>query len=282
MHRPAPGLPPTRRAPAPLAVTWVGHATALIELDGVRILTDPVLGGRIGPLIRIAPPVSAQSSRQIDAVAISHLHADHAQISSLRGLHGGRAGGPRIIAPRGAAAWLARHGLSAEELAPGEQTTVGGVRVSATPAAHDPRGSGPRRARAAPCGFLIGGSQSCYFAGDTDLFDGMSELAGLVDLALLPIWGWGPTLGPGHLDPDRAATAARMIAPRVAVPIHWGTYSLPLPLRLRADPDRPAHRFLASMERDAPEVEVRLLAPGQRTEIEAPCPSGAAPPEAPE
>ena len=62
----------------------------------------------------------------------------------------------------------------------------------------------------------------------------MSELAGSIDLALLPVWGWGPTLGPGHLDPARAATAAALIAPRVAVPIHWGTFALRWPLSGRA------------------------------------------------
>jgi L-ascorbate metabolism protein UlaG (beta-lactamase superfamily) len=74
-------------------------------------------------------------------------------------------------------------------------------------------------------GFVLRGSRSVYFAGDTDLFDGMSDLGGPVDLALLPVWGWGPTLGRGlHMDPLRAAEALRRIRPRAAVPIHWGTY----------------------------------------------------------
>ncbi|MGO9489233.1 MAG: MBL fold metallo-hydrolase [Solirubrobacteraceae bacterium] len=254
-----------------MAVTWLGHSTVLVELDGIRILTDPVLGPRVGPLVRIAPPVPADAGMMIDAVAISHLHADHAHIRSLRMLDGS----PRMIAPRGAARWLARHGLAAQEISPGEHTSVGAVRVTATDAAHDPRALSPRPL-ARPCGYLIEGSQCCYFAGDTDLFDGMADLAGRVDLALLPIWGWGPKLGPGHLDPDRAVQAAASIGPRVVVPIHWGTYGLPGPARGRADPGAPAARFKELMARELPAVEVRVLSAGQRTVVEAAAPSGAA------
>ena len=79
--------------------------------------------------------------------------------------------------------------------------------------------------------------------------------------------GWGPTLGPGHLDPARAATAAALIAPRVAVPIHWGTLALwPRPLRAK-DPERPAREFASLVAQHAPDVEVRVLAPGERTEM---------------
>jgi L-ascorbate metabolism protein UlaG (beta-lactamase superfamily) len=106
-----------------------------------------------------------------------------------------------------------------------------------------------------------------YFAGDTDLFEGMSQLAGAIDLALLPIWGWGPTLGPGHLDPERAVTAALRIAPRVVVPIHWGTLAPPRPARRPRDPARPGREFAELMALRAPQIEVRVLAPGERTEI---------------
>ena len=70
---------------------------------------------------------------------------------------------------------------------------------------------------------IEGGGRSVYFAGDTDVFEEMADLAP-VDVALLPIWGWGPSMGPGHMDPARAAEAARLLDARVAIPIHWGTY----------------------------------------------------------
>jgi L-ascorbate metabolism protein UlaG (beta-lactamase superfamily) len=115
-------------------------------------------------------------------------------------------------------------------------------------------------------GFLLRGGRRIYFAGDTDLFDGMEELGAGLDLALLPIWGWGPSVGPGHLDPERAARAAALLSPQVVVPIHWGTlYPLGL-ARFRPRPLRaPPLEFAAWMRELAPQVEVRLLAPGEGT-----------------
>lgn len=247
------------------AITWLGHATVLIELDGVRLLTDPVLGARIGPLVRIAPPVDIASLGRLDCVLLSHLHSDHAHMWSLRQV----ATTTPVIAPHPAASWLAQRGLQdVGELAPGEEKPVtGGVRVSATPAAHDRRRR-PLGPEAEPVGYLIRGSESIYFAGDTDLFDEMSDLRGSVDVALLPVWGWGPALGPGHLDPERAARAASIIAPAIAIPIHWGTFAIGWPARRPADPERPAREFVELTRRYAPAVEVRLLAPGERTGLQ--------------
>ena len=101
-----------------------------------------------------------------------------------------------------------------------------------------------------------------YFAGDTDLFAGMSEI-GPVDLALLPVAGWGPELGSGgHLDPESAARAAALIRPKVAVPIHWGTL-YPRGRRLGDWFTEPARRFAAHAAELAPDVEVRVLTPGE-------------------
>jgi L-ascorbate metabolism protein UlaG (beta-lactamase superfamily) len=249
--------------PARLAVTWAGHSTALIEVDGVRLLTDPVLRDRLGPLARIATPVAHGLAEDIDAVLVSHLHADHTDLRSLRRV--GRA--VPVIAPPGAARWLARNGMrDVRELRAGEQTSIGPVQLSTTPATHDGR-RWPLGPHADAVGFVARGSLSCYFAGDTDLFDGMAEIAGPIDLALLPVWGWGPTLGPGHLDPTRAANAAALISPRVAVPIHWGTFTLRWPRGRATDPELPARSFAALVARDSPEVQVRVLAPGERTEV---------------
>ena len=245
-----------------LAVTWGGHATALIELDGVRLLTDPLLRNRVGPLRRIAPPVDPRLSERIDAVMLSHLHADHANLGSLREL----AAPTVVFAPKGAARWLARHGVgNVTELSPGEEAQLGSVRIIATAARHA-RGRWPLGVAAEPLGFIASGSQGLYFAGDTDLFAEMSDLAGSVDLALLPIAGWGPTLGPGHLDPGRAVEAAARIAARLVVPIHWGTFALGWPMGREVD-QRPVRQFAALMARELPAVEVRVLAPGERTEL---------------
>jgi L-ascorbate metabolism protein UlaG (beta-lactamase superfamily) len=249
---------------AGLSITWLGHASVLIEIDGMRLLSDPVLGARAGPLVRIAPPVSDADLESIDAVLLSHLHGDHADRRSLRRL--GTL--TPVIAPAGAGRWLALRGLrDVRELAVGEWTRVGAIDVGATPALHrDPL---HRAARVAPCGYLVAGSQTCYFAGDTDLFGGMGRLGRDIDVALLPIAGWGPRVGPGHLDPARAAAATALISPRIVVPIHWGTLVRAFSPRLRADPRRPARMFAELARRSAPEVEVRVLEPGERMEATA-------------
>jgi L-ascorbate metabolism protein UlaG (beta-lactamase superfamily) len=111
-------------------------------------------------------------------------------------------------------------------------------------------------------GYLFEGSKRVYVAGDTDLFDEM-ELIGPVDYAMLPIFGWGPGLGPGHMDPERAAKAARRLQARVAIPIHWGTL---WPIGRGEPPHEPADAFIEHCTRIAPETEARLLEPGSTLE----------------
>src|SRR3954451_10277787 len=269
------------RVDAVLSITWIGHASVLIEVGGQRVLSDPVLGPRVGPLVRVAPAIAPLAP--VDAVLISHLHGDHVDLPSLR-----RVASPLVVAPRGAGPWLRRQLGAGEvvELEAGDSVGLDGVRVEGTPAEHDER-RWPVGVRAKPLGFLVGArSATCaprpapcppgpppgsgpgetvYFAGDTDLFPGMQHLAGRVDVALLPVAGWGPKLGPGHLDPARAAQAAALIAPRVAIPIHWGTLAPPWPLKRHPEPARPPREFAELVAREAPQVEVRVLEPGERT-----------------
>jgi L-ascorbate metabolism protein UlaG (beta-lactamase superfamily) len=246
-------------------VTYVGHATVLVEIDGVRLLTDPVLRRRVGPLRRHGAPPDPRLAEDVDAVLISHLHHDHADVSSLRRLSRTV---PMLAAP-GAGDFLTRLGFGdVRELAPGDSGSVGGIRVTATEANHPPSGRRFERASRA-VGFELAGRRRIYFAGDTDLFDGMETIgAGELDLALLPIWGWGTNIGAGHLDPERAARAAALLSPRAAVPIHWGTlYPLGL-ARLRPEPLRaPAREFAIWMRELAPQVELLVLAPGEATSL---------------
>lgn len=244
-----------------MVITWLGHATVAIELDGVTFLTDPVLRDRVGPLVRVAPP--AITPMKVDAVLLSHLHSDHADLPSLREV----AAAAPVLAPRGAGAWLARRGLDdVRELGPGDEVVINEVRVAATRATHDARRY-PFGPRADPVGFVVGGARAAYFAGDTDLFDAMAELRGSVAVVLLPVWGWGRRLGAGHLDPERAARAAALIAPDVAIPIHWGTLAPVWPGGRIADPQSPARQFARLVAEWSPGVEVRVLAPGDRTEV---------------
>jgi L-ascorbate metabolism protein UlaG (beta-lactamase superfamily) len=249
---------------SPDSATYVGHATVLLDLDGARLLTDPVLRRRVGPLVRHGAPPAPETTEGLDAVLISHLHHDHADLASLRRLS------PEtwLLAPPGSREFFARRGFSSvTELAPGESAAVGDLTVTAVDADHD---GGRRRFAPEPqaIGFLVDGRRRIYFAGDTDYLPAMEQLGPDLDLALLPIWGWGPNIGEGHLDPEGAARAAAALSPRLAVPIHWGTL-YPFGLRrLRGAPLRePAERFAVSLRRLAPQVEARVLSPGESTPL---------------
>lgn len=214
--------------------------------------------------MRHGPPPARQTIERLDAILISHLHHDHADLASLRRLD--RA--TQLIVPPGSREFFERRGFTAVgELAPGESATVGDLTVTAVDAHHD----GGRR-RFAPdsraIGFLLAGRRRVYFAGDTDYFPEMEDLSPGLDLALLPIWGWGPSIGEGHLDPESAARAAAALSPRLAVPIHWGTL-YPFGLRrLRSAPLRaPAAEFATALRRVAPQVEARVLLPGESTPL---------------
>jgi len=247
-------------------VTYVGHATVLIELGGTRLLTDPVLRPRLLGVIERHPPAPDEGvTRDLDAVLISHMHHDHLDFGSLR-----RVGRQiRLVCPAGARRTFVRRGFTdPTELATGQSTSVGATTVTATHAVHE-----GRRFKVGPmveaAGFLIeGGGHSVYFAGDTDLYEGMDELAGRVDVALLPIAGWGPKLGPGHLNPRSAAEAAARIRPRVAIPIHWGTLirrdMVPRAEHFLGEPPR---RFAAQLKRLAPAVAVSVLEPGESFDL---------------
>ena len=241
-------------------ITFVGHSTTLIEMDGVRLLTDPVLTERIGYIHRIVP--APPRCPTVDAVLISHAHHDHLDLRSLRRVPRG----VPVIAPRGSAHVVRRwtsHDVT--EVTAGTSVRVGGVDVVAAPAAHDGRRL-PVGPKLPAVGYVVQGTARVAFFGDTDVFDGMRDLARGLDVALLPVWGWGPRVGPGHMDPERAARAAALLAPRIAVPIHWGTLAGPR-VWWRADPGMPARRFGELVARHAPGVIARILEPGGRLEL---------------
>jgi L-ascorbate metabolism protein UlaG (beta-lactamase superfamily) len=263
------------RAPEPGGerITWLGHATVLLELGGARLLTDPLLRDRVGHLRRHGATPSPAAAERLDGVLLSHLHLDHADVASLRRLD------PRVplIAPAGAGTLLRRLGFRrTTELRVGESTEVSGVPVVAVPAEHDGRRH-PLAPRAEAVGYVVAGEHRVYFAGDTDVFDAMPDATGPLDAALLPIWGWGPSLGPGHMDPLAAARAVALLRPRVAVPIHWGTF-FPVGLaRLRPSAlVEPPREFARRARALAPDVAVRVLAPGQTLTLDAPYDSGSA------
>ncbi|MFE6975010.1 MBL fold metallo-hydrolase [Streptomyces sp. NPDC057682] len=251
----------------PVEITWWGHATCTIEDSGVRFLTDPLFVRRFAHLRRrrgeLPPPAAAVA----DAVLISHLHSDHLHLPSLARI----TPEARLIVPLGAVAAVPglralrrRRGVRITEVAPGDELRVGGVRVRAVPALHDGRRLplGPHRSPA--LGYVVEGEARTYFAGDTGLFDDMARAVGPVDVALLPVGGWGPYLGHGHLDAGRAAEALTRLAPRAAVPVHYGTY---WPIGLDGvrphEFHAPGDEFVRQAALRAPEVAVHRLAHGE-------------------
>ena len=226
------------------------------------MLTDPVLGSGIGHIRRTAPPPRRETLGSLDAVLISHAHHDHLDRASLRQV----ARGCPAVAPRGCATLLRRSGIGdVMEVDAGDRVSIGGIEVEAVPATHDGRRY-PISRPVAALGYLLEGTARVYFAGDTDIFPEMAELSGRVDVAALPVWGWGPRLPAGHLNPESAAEAVALIRPRIAIPIHWGTLTAPGAQR-GEDPLAPPRAFATAAARLAPEVEVRILQPGQRVDL---------------
>ena len=247
-----------------MEVTFIGHATVLIDISGVRILTDPLLRNQILHLRRQKRLVDPGVAGNVDAVLISHAHWDHLDLASLKLL----GFSTPLIVPRGVAHLLRGKGFKhIEELAVGDSTSAGGVSIRATYADHN--GARYRFGQSAEClGYLIEGSHRVYFAGDTALHPQMADSAQDLDLALLPVWGWGPNLGPGHMNPYQAALALRMLTPTLAIPIHWGTmFPLGLKWLFPKHLIDPPHAFANFASHLAPDVKVMILSPGEQVSI---------------
>ncbi|NEC08374.1 MBL fold metallo-hydrolase [Streptomyces sp. SID7909] len=256
----------------PVEITWWGHATCTIEDSGIRFLTDPLFVRRFAHLRRRRGELPGPDAAVADVVLISHLHSDHLHLPSLARV----APGARVLVPRGSVRSVPglrllrrARGLRITEVVAGDEVCVGGVRVRAVPALHDGRRLplGPHRSPA--LGYVVEGAARTYFAGDTGLFDDMAGAVGPVDVALLPVGGWGPYLGHGHLDAGRAAQALTRLRPRAAVPVHYGTY---WPIGMDGvrphEFHAPGEEFVRKAAMVAPEVVVHRLAHGERVRPE--------------
>jgi L-ascorbate metabolism protein UlaG (beta-lactamase superfamily) len=236
-------------------------------MNGVRLLTDPLLRNHLAFLRRRTISVQPEWTRNIDGILLSHAHRDHLDAPSLHQLlHMNPT--TQIIVPTGVGTIVQRLGFDKiKEVQPGDEMQIGNLWIRTTAAQH---GTHKRffeltKPDTVCVGYVIHGENSVYFAGDTDIFPEMANLAGTLDLALLPVGGWGPTLGPGHLDPYRAAEALTLLAPRHAIPIHWGTL-VPWGFdwfhpRYLVDPPHLFAQFASTL---APNVDVRVLSPGEQ------------------
>ena len=208
-------------------LTWIGHATWLVQLDGLSFLTDPVLGDSITGFIgrNVPPAIPIERMPPIDAVLVSHSHYDHMDLPTLR-----RLGAP-VVAGLGMAALLRDEGLTGTDLGWWQSTEVGGVRITFVPAQHfSQRGLGDRN-ETLWGGFVIeGSSATVYHAGDTAFFEGFRQIGErfAIDAALLPIGAYDPRwfMKAAHVDPEEALQAFVDLGARTFLAMHWGTFKL--------------------------------------------------------
>jgi L-ascorbate metabolism protein UlaG (beta-lactamase superfamily) len=246
-----------------IRVTWYGHATTVIE-DDARVLTDPVLTHSLVHLRRRTGLSPRRQVPPIDAVLVSHLHSDHLHLPSLALLP---AGTP-VLLPRGAASLLRRLPVRPVEVSAGDVVPLGAAEVRVVPAGHDATRWPGGRVRGDAVGFVLCGHGATYFAGDTLAFPGMAHLHPSLDVALLPVGGWGPWLRGSHLTPRTAARCLPMLAPRVCVPIHYGTFWPRGLARVRPHVfHEPGRDFEGHARQIAPQVDVRVLPPGTSTTV---------------
>jgi L-ascorbate metabolism protein UlaG (beta-lactamase superfamily) len=261
---------PAARGAGEPAVTWIGHSTLLVQLDGANFLTDPTwaersgpFGGRIGVRRYTPPGVDFDALPRIDFVLISHDHYDHLDEPTVRRL--AQKFDPVFVVPLGIKAWLADRGIrNAVELNWGESVEVAGLRVVCTPAQHESGRSLVDHGRRLWASWAVLGSKRFYFAGDTGYsgqFKRIGETLGPFDLAAMPIGSYTPThhLRPVHMSPEEALQAGLDLRARHLVGIHWGTFALG-----REPYDEPPQRLADEVRRrhlDA--AAVWILKPGE-------------------
>lgn len=273
--RPLPSVSPLeewrRRPGSGLRATWLGHSTVLIEIDGVRVLTDPVWGPRASPLLLAGPkrfqpvPVPLSAMPRVDVVIISHDHYDHLDRETVTRL--AHAHGPTFFVPLGLKAWFAEAGIEkVVELDWWQSGRVGPLTITCTPAQHSSGRSvtlTDQNRRLWSSWVIAGVRRRLYFAGDSGYFAGFGEIGrrlGPFDVAALPIGGYSdyPHHHPNHVSPEESVQAFRDLGGRLLVPMHWGTFDLN-----REPYGEPPDRLLREARRQGLADDVAVLSPGQ-------------------
>jgi N-acyl-phosphatidylethanolamine-hydrolysing phospholipase D len=249
-------------------VTWIGHATLLVQLDGVNILTDPIWSNRAGPFgigpRRLVPPgLGFDALPPIHAVVISHDHYDHLDLRTVQQLE--HAHHPTFFVPLGLGAWLAERGVGqVVELDWWQQHVYRGLTFVATPAQH---GSGrsltDQNVRLWASWSVLGAQRRFFFAGDTGYTAALAEIGrrlGPFDAAVIPIGGYtaSTTSHPNHVSPEEGVQLFEDVRGRLLVPMHWGTFTLN-----REPHGEPPARLLAEARRRGLEARVAVLSQGQ-------------------
>ena len=237
-------VPVARTDPAALAVapasglrvTWFGHSSMLLEMDGQRLLTDPIWSDRASPVAWAGPrrwyppPIALEQLPAVDAVLISHDHYDHLDTATIQAMRGWK---NVFIVPLGLGAHLARWGIPAErivELDWWQSTRVGALAITLTPARH---ASGRLNAQSDLTlwgGFaLVGDRHRVYYSGDTGLSDAMTEIGqrfGPFDVAMIEAGQYDADWPDWHLGPEQSVLSAQRVRARALIPVHWGLFRL--------------------------------------------------------
>jgi N-acyl-phosphatidylethanolamine-hydrolysing phospholipase D len=251
-------------------VTWVGHSTVLVQLDGVSFLTDPTWAQRTGPfgglvgVGRYTPPgIRFEDLPRIDFVVVSHDHYDHLDEPTVRRL--ARVHDPRFVVPLGLKKWLADRGITnAVELDWGQTTTVKGLTIVCTPAQHGAGRTLVDQGRRLWASWAVLGTKRFYFGGDTGYyvhFKDVGDEFGPFDLAVLPIGSYTPRehARPVHMSPEEALQAGLDLRAARVLGVHWGTFGL-----AREPYDEPPKRLAAEVERRRLNPDsIGVLPPGQ-------------------
>jgi len=264
----APDLERLRDSRPEPTVTWIGHSTVLVQLDGVTFLTDPTWSEIVGPfgligVRRYTPPgIAFDALPRIDVVLISHDHYDHLDETTVRRL--ARAFDPLFLVPKGLKSWFADRGLTnVTELNWGESVAVGGVQFVCTPAQHGGGRTLADQGRRLWSSWAALGTKRFYFGGDTGYyrhFKDTGDALGPFDLAALPIGSYTPreTARPVHLSPEEALQAWTDLRATTFLGMHWGTYAL-----AREPFDEPPRRIAAEVSRrELPSERIWILPPG--------------------
>jgi L-ascorbate metabolism protein UlaG (beta-lactamase superfamily) len=240
-------------------VTFLGHASTLISMNGLNILTDPHLGRHIMFFLwrKSALPMRIKNLPPLDLLLISHGHYDHLDLPTLRKLSREI---PTVAAP-GLETILRMAGRRrVVTLREWESHEFREIKVTAVPAEHF-LGRPPFFPASKYQGYIIDGDATVYFAGDSAIFDGMSEVGWTwdIDIALLPIGAYNPpSFRRHHMSPEDAVEAGRMLRAKAVVPIHWGAFKLSLePM------GEPVPRLRRAAKKAGCADQVKILSPGE-------------------
>jgi L-ascorbate metabolism protein UlaG (beta-lactamase superfamily) len=253
-----------------LRITWLGHSSQIVEIDGHRLLLDPIWAKRASPFSTMgptrfhAPPLPLNELPQLDAVVISHDHYDHLDRKAIVALN--KRDGVLFVVPLGVGAHLEHWGVRRERIVELDwwgKVKVGELTLVATPARHfSGRAVGDRNKTLWAGWAILGPRHRVFYSGDTALFPGMREIGrrlGPFDATMMEVGAYNARWADLHLGPEQAVTAHRHVRGKVLIPVHWGTFSLGI-----HSWTEPVERVLVAARREG--VEVAVPRPGQSIE----------------